>query len=35
LVMILLIISGSSMIAKGWGFCSGVLAKVDHFVFSL
>lgn len=35
LVLILLTISGASMMAKGWGFCSGVLAKVDHFVFSL
>lgn len=35
LVLILLTLSGASMMAKGWGCWSGVLAKVDHFIFSL
>jgi uncharacterized membrane protein YfcA len=35
LVMILLSISGVSLIAKGWGFWNELFAKFDHFVFSL
>ncbi len=35
LVLILLTISGVGMMAKGWGFWSGLLTKVDHLVFSL
>ncbi|NDC79542.1 MAG: hypothetical protein EBZ67_16980, partial [Chitinophagia bacterium] len=35
LVMILLTISGASLIARGWGFWNGLFARFDHFVFSL
>jgi uncharacterized membrane protein YfcA len=35
LVLILLTLSGGSLIAKGWGCWSSLLAKVDHLVFSL
>jgi hypothetical protein len=35
LVMILLGVSGASMIAKGWGFWNELFAKLDHFVLSL
>jgi uncharacterized membrane protein YfcA len=35
LVTILLTLSGASLIAKGWGCWSGVLAKVDHLISSL
>jgi len=35
LVMMMLIISGGSLIAKGWGVWGGLLAKFDHFVLSL
>ncbi len=35
LVLILLTMSGASMMAKGWGFWSGLLSKVDHLVFWL
>ena len=35
LVMILLIISGAGLMAKGWGAWDALLARFDHFVFSL
>lgn len=35
LVMILLTISGASLIAKGWGFWNKLFSRLDHFVFSL
>ena len=35
LVIVLLALSGVSLIAKGWGFWGDLLAKFDHFVFSL
>ena len=35
LVVILLVISGGSLLLKGWGFWGGVLAKLDHSVFAL
>lgn len=35
LVMILLSISGASLIAKGWGFWNKLYSRLDHFVFSL
>ena len=35
LVTILLTLSGASLMAKGWGCLSGVLAKVDHLISCL
>jgi uncharacterized membrane protein YfcA len=35
LVMILLTVSGTSLIAKGWGFWDDLLGRLDHFVVSL
>jgi uncharacterized membrane protein YfcA len=35
LVVIMLALSGVSLLIKEWHFLGGVLAKVDHFVFSL
>lgn len=35
LVIILLTISGISLIAKGWSFWNALFSKFDHFIFSL
>jgi hypothetical protein len=35
LVLVLLIISGTSLFAKGWGCWSPLFSKVEHFVLSL
>lgn len=35
LVIILLSISGISLIAKGWGIWNGLFIRIDHFLLSL
>lgn len=35
MVLILLVVSSASMIAKGWGCLTSFLTGIDHFVFSL